>query len=415
MRPLRSYMNTVFTTFLFVFIFISIHAQDYSGITKTHMIQSKVFDAERQVDVFIPSDYEERKDSLTLLIVFDAQFEPYFDMVADMAYYLSAIGEFDETIVVGIHTYHRPKEFTPVPTNPKTRENWGETPIGEGPKLEAYLKTEVMPLVNENYRCGPITIGIGHSLGGLFVTNAAFNGSELFNGVISISPNMVYDYGQPVNRIDSVLKSDNHPRVFHYMTAGDVGRMENSFRSGAEKADSIYQANPSEKVIWHYAKYEGKNHSLTPMYSIGDGLRAFYNFWNISDATALRFVANNEKTFAEQVEEHLIKKEEWLGKPLPPLSSTELNGLGYLAANEDRWDEALTIFEYAIGLHPDDANLYDSRGEALENMEKIEEAHKSYSKALKVLAETKDSISAEDYEYYLETFTANKERTSKLK
>lgn len=371
---------------------------------------SNSFDTLRTISIFLPLGYEDSmSDSFPLLVVFDAQFEPFFGMVTGMVDYLSAVQECPQFVVVGIHTQHRSREFTPAPLDARTAADWGDVPIGGAALLESHLRDEVYPMLRSKYRIQRLTLGLGHSLGGTFVTQSMMYHRNLFHAVVSISPNMVYDYKQLVHRLDTVLRSDLVPKAWHFMTAGDVGGMENSFRISAELADSIYRSNPHEHLVWEYRGYAGQNHMITPMQSISEGMIAFSRFWMIGDGQALAFLSDSTMTYVEAIQNHFQKKSEWLGYQILP-GVDELNGLGYIAGFEEKWRQALGVFEWAITLHPNDPNIYDSRGEALENLGDARGALASYSKALEVLKTNKAAIDPEQFDYYSDAFHANADR-----
>ena len=60
-----------------------------------HIIESKAFGTEREVDVFLPAAYfgDDSTRSFVTAYVFDAQFEPYFTMVSSIMSYYATAGE----------------------------------------------------------------------------------------------------------------------------------------------------------------------------------------------------------------------------------------------------------------------------------------------------------------------------------
>ncbi len=73
-------------------------------------------------------------------------------------------------------------------------------------------------------------------------------------------------------------------------------------------------------------------------------------------------------------------------------------------------NKAIDVLDYAITHFPDDANIYDSKGEMLEEMGKKKEAKKYYQKALNKLEEMKDNYSEDEYKFYAKVFKENIER-----
>ena len=59
-----------------------------------------------------------------------------------------------------------------------------------------------------------------------------------------------------------------------------------------------------------------------------------------------------------------------------------MNGWGYRALQEERYDEAIEAFTLNVRLHPESANVYDSLGEAWEAMGGFSKARENYELAV---------------------------------
>ena len=81
----------------------------------------------------------------------------------------------------------------------------------------------------------------------------------------------------------------------------------------------------------------------------------------------------------------------------------------YYKKNED----ALLVFNWAISLYPDNANLYDSTAEAYAKSGNIKEAKRYYQKALDVLEKTKNNYDTESYDYYKSMIIKNRNALKK--
>ncbi len=396
--------------FIFTCLISQVQAQESKGQKYSHSIESVIFGDSRTIDIYLPPAYQTGPDhTFPVMYVFDAQFEPYFDMVAYTAAYLAAIGSTPEFIAVGVHTKDRPREFTTAPEDQRTIEGWGDIKIGEAHLLSIFLSEEVFPLVDSIYQTSPLRLGVGHSLGGTFVTNSMLQNEKLFLAVISISPNMMYDYRLLPARLDAALRNGNAPNAWHFMTAGGVGNMENNFRAASEYADSVYQVSPADNFKWTYRYYPDENHSTTPLRSISEGLIAFNDFWFMGEEKFLELLEDTTTSYLESLQNQFEQRSDWAGFPVSP-GADEWNKLAYAAGYQERWSDALPVMEWALTLFPNDANLHDSRGEALENLGQLLEAEASYKRAFEVLEETKSQYDTETYEYYHETFSTNATR-----
>jgi tetratricopeptide (TPR) repeat protein len=75
-------------------------------------------------------------------------------------------------------------------------------------------------------------------------------------------------------------------------------------------------------------------------------------------------------------------------RDLPPeswyLSNGEINGLGYRMLGDERFDDAVSVFELYVELFPDDANAYDSLGEAFMDRGDTKPAIANYERSLEL-------------------------------
>jgi len=380
------------------------------GFSENRTFESQVFGKEREIKIHISDAVADSSNaSYPILFVFDAQFDPYWKMVSETVSYLSAVNQFPHVITVGICTENRPREFTPQPEDGRTRKHWGDSELGGASLLTKHIRSEVLPLLESEFNVMPLSIGIGHSLGGTYVSNSVFENEELFQAVISISPNMVYDYGLLPQKLHRALVSGNVPRAWHFAGAGTVGDMEKMFLESGLKADSIYHADPHEALVWKFNEYPGLNHMNSPIHVISEGLAAFNQYWNITDEQVTAFLADTSMTYVDHLKGHYREMSDWVRFEIP-LDSETINSLGYMAAYKDRWKEALPVFEWGIEAHPDDPNLYDSKGECLENLGDMEGALSNYAQAKRVLDRVRDRYTPEECEYYDEIFNINFER-----
>ncbi|MEP7144925.1 MAG: alpha/beta hydrolase-fold protein [Ferruginibacter sp.] len=177
---------------ILVFTLIIVQAALAQSSTEIITIQSKVFKDVRTVKVSLPAEYKDYPDrKYVVAYLFDAQSDAFFNFVKATFDYLAADGYMSPTILVGISSGNRQYEFTPTPGTENGIKYFNKS--GGANLLALHLKEEILPVIQKKYRCNSYTIGIGHSLGGTFVTYALLNFPEIFNSAIVISPNYHYD------------------------------------------------------------------------------------------------------------------------------------------------------------------------------------------------------------------------------
>ena len=135
----------------------------------------------------------EREKSYPVLYLLDGQWT--FKLLASIYFGLRHGMFVPEMIIVGITyggespDYERLRAMDYTPTQAEGMEH-----TGDGPKFLAFLKKELIPFVEKNYRAdsGDRVLG-GSSFGGLFVMYTLFHEPEFFHRYISTSPSLAWD------------------------------------------------------------------------------------------------------------------------------------------------------------------------------------------------------------------------------
>jgi predicted alpha/beta superfamily hydrolase len=149
----------------------------------------------RDYDLYIhkPADFDKSKDKkYPVLYLLDGQWD--FKLLDSVVGGLVYDKWMPDIVVVGI-TYSgdhpdydalRAMDYTPSPGERKG--------TGDAPKFLTFLKTELIPLMERDYRGDPARrILGGHSLGGLFTLYAMFSEPSLFWGYLAGSPAVPWD------------------------------------------------------------------------------------------------------------------------------------------------------------------------------------------------------------------------------
>ena len=164
-----------------------------------------------------PADYNKGTQSkYPVLYLLDGQWD--FKLLDSVVGGLVYDKWMPDVVVVGI-TYSgdhpdydvlRAMDYTPTPG--------AASGSGEGPRFLNFLKAELIPFIETNYRGDPARrILGGHSLGGLFTLYAMFTDPSLFWGYLAGSPAIPWDDGFLVRQEAAFAKnrSDLPVRLFY--------------------------------------------------------------------------------------------------------------------------------------------------------------------------------------------------------
>ncbi|MEL6811434.1 MAG: alpha/beta hydrolase-fold protein [Bacteroidota bacterium] len=405
-------MKSVICLF-FVLISWGMNAQNILGTAETHTINSSVFKKERKIRVLLPPGYH--KDTITkynVIYVLDGSWDARVDYVAGAIQYLNEYGDFPPSIVVGIFSDDRTFEFTPTPVHEQTTKNWGDRKIGGGPMLQAFFREEVFPLLKNKYHISSFKGIVGHSLGGTFCIADLSEADPLFNAYIATSPNLDFDDEEIIQKMERTLKQSEVVNRLLYVSIGTEGQMENLFTPGVDRMDGLFDFMKCEGFRFKRKSNQGLDHGTTPLVGTLEGLMYLGEQWSLGKEMEDRLIDRKGDPITE-LKAHYSSLSDWLGYEFVPTAS-EVNNIGYHVLNEGEALEAVKVFSWGIQLHPEDANLYDSRGEAQEKSGDIKEALASYEKALSVLEERKKAYDSDTYAYNKEIYTKNIERARKL-
>ncbi len=176
---------------------VTVHRSELINIT------SKVNGVTYPIFVALPGSYFTSEKTYPVVYMLDAYSS--FGIMVQMARLLAFDKEVPEVIIVGISSeggskefnYNRARDFTPTQIQPeKLPEEFRSTfPISGGAeKFLGFIKNELIPYVESNYRFSPGDRTLeGHSLGGLFVFYSLFKEPGLFKRYIAISPALLWD------------------------------------------------------------------------------------------------------------------------------------------------------------------------------------------------------------------------------
>lgn len=187
-----------------------------------------------QIYVALPASYEEQPQrTYPVLYVTDAHYA--FPLIRQFARRMNLEGPvIQEHILVGLSyadgdtgPVSRTRDYTPsVRANARQAE-------GGGPAYQAYLKSEVLPFIEQRFRADPKQrILLGHSFGGLLGAQIMFSEPELFSAYVLGSPSLWFDNKQ---MFDAEARfASNHTdlkaNVFMYVGEGEHPAPTNSNR-----------------------------------------------------------------------------------------------------------------------------------------------------------------------------------------
>jgi predicted alpha/beta superfamily hydrolase len=359
-------------------------------IGKSVSIRSKILDEERTIYIHTPGGYEDGDEEYPVLYILDGM--PYFQMSVGVMKYHTMFHVLPKMIVVGIPNTDRNRDLTPTNSNIYQGEkvDWLKN-TGGADNMLRFVKDELFPYIETNYRTQAFRIIAGHSFGALFAAHGLLSQPELFNAYICISTSLWFDDNILTRKLESIKPPVSFPNRFLYLS---VGGKEDSKQLNAnhEFVNCLREQQP-EGLTWTFDYLDEEDHGSQGLKAMINGLEFVYATWKQPSY-------EYEKGLVS-VSNHFDRLSKLYGYVIPVPKDHVIN-YGYTMLNKKEYRSAIEFFDYYASRFPNDPNAFDCLGESYERMEQLQTALDNYEKACEIAKANNDPR--------LETFEANRAR-----
>ena len=147
----------------------------------TKSIHSHILNEERRIRVYLPITYESSQKYYPVLYVLDAESERQINGCISTVEHLRKKEGGPEMIIVGIWNTNRNRDMIPesVPHRPGS---------GGSSRFLDFIRKELIPFVEDNYRASETSLLYGASNAGLFTVYASLVSPESFDVYVASSP-----------------------------------------------------------------------------------------------------------------------------------------------------------------------------------------------------------------------------------
>ncbi|MCL6589319.1 MAG: hypothetical protein K6U80_05120 [Firmicutes bacterium] len=237
--------------------------------TKQVMIDSTFVGDTFPIYISLPQDYYDNP-GIFYDVVYLLDGDWYFTETQKMICSHVANNEMRPVILVGIgNSAQRNRDYTPT--------NVIDYPItGGGPKFAAFIKDELIPYIDFNYRtvANPANRCLaGHSLGGLFAYYALFFYNDTFNKIIAASSYLCWDNGVTFQYEADFAGSHTALPVMFYTTICTGDYSLNPYQN--EMLKRLKSRNYAGFILLSDS-FEGDSHIYSWKPSFDNGLTRFF-------------------------------------------------------------------------------------------------------------------------------------------
>ena len=375
---------------------ISAQADSTIAIGVQRTLHSDILNEDRELWIHTPAGYDPAGTArYPVLYLLDGP--GHFHHASGVLEFLAAQNRMPPMIVVAVENTDRTRDLTP-----PTRDTSAQfRTAGGASAFLRFLRDELRPWIDREYRSEAYTVLVGHSFGGLFATQVLIEDPEAFGAYISISPSLWWDGERLLGQADSIFVRHPNLRGALYMTMGNEG---GPMLAGAWGFTRVLEVRAPESFRWKWTHMPAEDHGSIPHRSLYDGLEWLFEGWQLPNLPAL--VAERGGDVIQVLEAHYADLSEQFGFTVRPLEG-QVNQIGYVLLRQDSVAAAIRVFERNVELYPESANVYDSLGDAYDAACRLVEARANYERAVRRATETSNPV--------LPTYQANLTRvTAKL-
>jgi predicted alpha/beta superfamily hydrolase len=225
--------------------------------SEARSLTSAIVDQEYAISVWLPPSYEESNRTYPALYVLDANI--CFGLAADVVISLIFGGEIPEIILVGVgYPIKSYRDWLTLRARDLTPTVMADVPgSGGADRFLSFLRTELSPFVESNYRADPTDPALaGYSYGGLFAQYTLLTQPNLFRRYMVSSPYVVWDDDYIV-KLEAEYAS--HHRSLPATVFTSTGSLEEEAPS-MKSFDDILRSRKYADFHQEFMVYDGETH-----------------------------------------------------------------------------------------------------------------------------------------------------------
>ncbi|MEM1132764.1 MAG: alpha/beta hydrolase-fold protein [Pseudomonadota bacterium] len=342
------------------------------------ILRSDILNEDRPIIVSLPEGYEDSDAAYPVLYMLDGR-QNMLHSIATIDT-LNTLGFAPKMIFVGIVSTNRSRDYTPSAVE-------GDANSGGAANFLAFLETELIPSIEQEYRTSDYRILEGHSLGGLFGAYTLMERPALFDAYIILSPALWWGGEETNTRAAAYFPDNPQPETRIYLGIG----AEDGYGMRQELGrfvETLKTAKP-DGLTWQHDEIPGEDHMSVRLPGHYQGLRYMFedlqfaapaNGFNINDFIAHEANIRTRYGAAARQREAIYHQ------------------YGISLLQDERADEAVTVFEYLVQGYPGYHANYNLLAQAYEAVGRCESAITAYESAAKASTTQTGTFTRAGYE-----------------
>lgn len=234
---------------------------------QTFELESAVLGETRVVNVLLPPGYDGER-AFDVVYMPDGGLKEDFPHIANTLLELMGKGEIVPVLLVGIENTVRRRDLTG-PTEVESDHRVAPV-IGGSSKFRRFVREELLPVIEERYRCTPHRTIVGESLAAWFIVETFFHEPDLFEGYVAISPSLWWNDHELVRNARERLAAWGDREAALYLSTGD----ETDIAPYTDELAEILQEAAPKGLRWVYDPRREEHHHTIFRAAKAAGFRA---------------------------------------------------------------------------------------------------------------------------------------------
>lgn len=235
-------------------------------------LHSNILNEDRIIMVALPAEYNTTTKNYPVLYVTDGQWN--FVLSSQAIGSLGGNGIIPQMITVAVQTQNYRDRDLVVTRNEQSKMGGGAD------NFLKFMKEELVPFIEKNYRTSNYRALAGTSFGGIFVINTFLREPEFFNSYIAMSPSMWWDDGVLLKRTGEFLPGNPNLQNCLYITVANEG-----LDMGVNALAKILEEKAPKGLKWKFDEYPEEIHGTIPYKSTFNGLKFIFSEWSSAPLT----------------------------------------------------------------------------------------------------------------------------------
>lgn len=335
----------------------------------TEPFESNALGESREITIALPASFEKnptKKYPLLILLDGDYLFDPFYGALNYGAYW----DDLPEMIVVGISQNRNNERI-----EDSTYDEADGVPTEKGAKFFEFIGAELLPYLEKKYPVAPFRIIAGHDTTAGFLNFFLYKDNPIFNGYISLSPELAPDME---NRIAEKLSGTKQPIAYYLSNGdGDIKDLQESIK----KLDGNIKQSDNSLLNYKFDNFKGASHYSLVLYSIPNALYHIFDTYKpISSAEYSEKIAVLPSGYVD----YLVERYSAMNKKLGLKISIRVNDFKAIEAailKNKAYNELDQLAEIANKNYPKSMLAEYELGLMYEKQEDFKKAAKRYQNA----------------------------------